>query len=207
MPHVRRTYSRMAMKTFRIDDVSVNTDEAKLKGMVGLLNESFPNSIFLLGVSPLVCDMSEHSDKRSERIFPSIFNAHSDHRIFYRVDRCGIPAVVSELIKTYGSKVVVAGHGLVHVDHRLLTREVQEFSIVTSCSLIGAKTYIPPFNKWNADTAAICKEFDIDLIKFEDGWRHLGYEPINNNSRNYYFHTHDFDMDKFKSVIVGGSAK
>jgi hypothetical protein len=194
------------MKTFRVDDVSVNTNQEKLLEMIALLNQRYNNSRFLLGISPLVCDMKEFSDKRNERIFPSIFNAYSDHRVFYKVDKCGVPAVVSELIKLYGSKIDLAGHGLIHVDHRLLTKEVQELSILSSCNLIGAKTYIPPFNKWNKHTEEICKEFGINLVKFEDGWRHLGFEPINDNSRNYYFHTHDFDMEKFK-MIVAGSGK
>lgn len=194
------------MKTFRIDDVSINTDENKLLRMVEVLNERHSNSQFLLGISPLVCDMSEHHDKRTERIFPSIFNAYSDYRTFYKVDKCGIPSVVATLIKSYGSKIVLAGHGLVHVDHRLLTKEVQELSIVASCNLIGAKTYIPPFNKWNADTASICKEFGIELVKFEDGWKHLGYESISSNSSLYYFHTHDFTLDDFKAVVERSSS-
>jgi hypothetical protein len=186
---------------FRIDDVSINTNQDKLLEMIRLLDEKFVHSRFLLGISPLVCNMQEHTDKRNERIFPSIFNAYSDHRIFYRVEKCGIPDIVATLIKTYGNKIDLAGHGLIHVDHRLLTKEVQELSIVTSCNLIGAKTYIPPFNKWNADTVEICKEFNIHLIKFESGWKHLGYEAITNNYSSYYFHTHDFTLDEFKAIL------
>lgn len=190
------------MKTFRIDDVCINTNEEKLLEMLSLLDNNYSNSHFLLGISPLVCDMSDYKDKRSERIFPSIFNAYSDHRTFYKVDKCGIPNSVLELVKLYGNKIQLAGHGLIHVDHRLLTKEVQELSIVSSCNLIGAKYYIPPFNKWNNDTEAICKEFDITLIKFEDGWRHLGYEQITDNANNYYFHTHDFSIEEFRTYVV-----
>lgn len=186
------------MKTFRIDDVSVNTDPEKLAKMIEVLNKEYPDSTFLLGVSPLVCDMSEYDgDKRAERIFPSIFNAHSDHRVFYAVKKCGIPEVVHSLIKIYGNSIQFAGHGIVHVDHRLLTKEVQELSIMVSCNLIGAKTYIPPFNKWNHATEEICDEHRIRLIKFEDGWRHIQYESIVENYDKYYFHTHDFDLSTF----------
>ena len=191
------------MKTFRIDDVSVNTNEEKLMEMVSLLDRYYSHSRFLLGISPLVCDMSEYKDKRNERIFPSIFNALSDHRGFYKIDKCGVPDVISKLINTHGSKIELAGHGLIHVDHRLLTKEVQELSIVSSCNLVQAKTYIPPFNKWNKATEEICKEFGINLIKFEDGWRHLGYEPISDNTRSYYFHTHDFSIEQFTEVVSG----
>lgn len=189
------------MKYFRIDDISINTSEEKLIEMIFLLDQAYSDSKFLLGISPLVCNMKEYKDKRNERIFPSIYNAYSDHRIFYKVDECGIPNVVNSLIKTYGNKIVLAGHGLIHVDHRLLTKEVQELSIIVSCNLIGAKYYIPPFNKWNHDTNAICQEFGIKLVKFEDGWKHLGYETINNDYTNYYFHTHDFTIETFKAML------
>jgi hypothetical protein len=189
------------MKTFRIDDVSVNTDETKLTNMIEMLNGCFPHSVFLLGISPLVCDMSEYSDKRSERIFPSIFNAYSDHRMFYKVNKCGVPPIVDKLIKSYGSKIELAGHGLIHVDHRLLVKELQELSIIVSCNLIGAKSYIPPFNKWNKHTEEICNEHGINLIKFEDGWRHIQYEKIVSNFDRYYFHTHDFNIEDFKRLL------
>lgn len=191
------------MKTFRIDDVSVNTREDKLIAIADILFSKYPNSKLLLGISPFVNDMSEYGDLRSERIFPSIYNAYSDHRIYYNIQKCGVPPVIKTLIEKYGVKIELAGHGLIHVDHRLLTKEVQEMSILVSCNLINSKAYIPPFNKWNKDTEDICAEYSIKLIKFEDGWRHLGYEKITDNFQNYYFHTHDFDIKKFKSIITG----
>jgi hypothetical protein len=131
------------MKIFRIDDVSVNTEESKLFNFIELLFNKFPNSKFLLGISPLVNNMSEFSDKRSERIFPSIYNAYSDHKIFYNVQKCGIPNIIKKLIQKFGVQIELAGHGLIHIDHRLLTKEVQEMSIYVSCSLIESK--IPKF--------------------------------------------------------------
>ena len=189
------------MKIFRIDDVSVNTEESKLFNFIELLFNKFPNSKFLLGISPLVNNMSEFSDKRSERIFPSIYNAYSDHKIFYNVQKCGIPNIIKKLIQKFGVQIELAGHGLIHVDHRLLTKEVQEMSIYVSCSLIESKIFIPPFNKWNKDTEQICSEKSIKLIKFEDGWRHLGYEKIVINFDKYYFHTHDFDEISFRKIL------
>jgi len=190
------------MKTFRIDDISLNTDEEKLLVITEKIFRRFQDSKILLGVSPAVNNMSDYTDKRSERVFPQIFNAHSDHRIFFNVQKCGIPNVIHTLTQKYGPKIETAGHGLIHVDHRLLTKEVQELSILMSCNLIGARTYIPPFNKWNKATEEICLEHAIKLVKFEDGWRHVKYETINDNFENYYFHTHDFSIEEFESIIL-----
>ena len=63
-----------------------------------------------------------------------------------------------------------------HVDHRLLHPAAQEMSIVTSCRLIGADVFIPPFNKWNEYTEEICADRQITLVKFEDGWRGCEHE-------------------------------
>ena len=189
------------MKTFRVDDVSLNTDSKKLLSISDKIFKRFPDSKLLLGVSPLVNDMTNYSDKRSERIFPEIFNAHSDHRIFFNVQKCGIPEIIQKLGQMYGSKIELAGHGLVHVDHRLLSKDVQELSILSSCNLIGTRIYIPPFNKWNKSTEEICSEHSIKLIKFEDGWKHLKYESVTDNFGNYYFHTHDFELEEFQKAI------
>ena len=190
------------MKTFRIDDISLNTDAKKLSSLVECLCNRFPDSKILLGVSPVINDMSNYIDKRSERIFPQIFNAYSDHRIFFNVQKCGIPEVIHTIVQKYGAKIDLAGHGLIHVDHRLLTKEVQELSILVSCSLIKSKIYIPPFNKWNKATEEICAEHSIKLIKFEEGWKHIKYESINDNFKNYYFHTHDFSIEEFQNIIL-----
>ena len=195
--------------TFRIDDVSVNTNPEKLKAMLRRILAHYPGSLIVLGVSPMVQDMSGASGRASERIFPAIFNAHSDHRLFFKVRKCGIPAVVADVVAefslpgTNGSRVQLAGHGLIHVDHRLLGQETQELSILTSCALLSTDLFIPPFNKWNQDTDAVCKRHGIHLVKFEDGWRHLGHELIVlEQCSRYYFHTHDFELADLEAKLA-----
>lgn len=184
--------------TFRCDDVSINTDIPKLTEMVSILKEKFLYCRIICGISPLVHDMSQNDLLGKERIFPKILNAYSDHRLYYKVDKAGIPNIEH-------LDVELAGHGLIHVDHRLLTKEVQEMSIMVSSHLVKANIFIPPFNKWNADTESICKEHKIELIKFEDGWKHLGYQKVTSSQdsavENYYFHTHDFTIEDFKKTL------
>lgn len=189
----------MSPKTFRFDDISVNTDEPKLREMLRALVRDYPSCALLLGVSPFVHDMSNLEGKKQERTFPEILNAYSDHRVFYKVQRAGVPAFLNRQsgFRREFPRLRLAGHGLVHVDHRLLSRETQELSILTSCSLLGASVFVPPFNKYNADTQAICREHAIDLIKFEDGWRHMVYYQVCDDDDRYYLHTHDFTLEEF----------
>jgi hypothetical protein len=183
----------------RIDDVSVNTDMAKLRLMVEAIRKRWKMATITLGVSPLVHDMSSAPGRLAERVFPKLNNAMSDFRVFYHVDKAGIPSLPDNCL--------IASHGLVHVDHRLLEPAAQEMSIWVSCSLLKARYFIPPFNKYNAHTERICGEHRIQLIKFEDGWQHMLYNKITNTASGYgegkyYIHTHDVDIDQFYKMLA-----
>jgi len=141
-------------------------------------------------VSPLV----HKSEQSSQRIFPKILTAHSDYRRFYNVDSLGLVDRVPKGVK-------LASHGLIHVDHRLLNYNAQELSILVSCSLVGAKIFVPPFNKWNIDTEKICKDNGIELVKFEDGWLSMEHNSNMDGHNLWYLHHWNFDIDKVMNWI------
>ena len=93
-------------------------------------------------------------------------------------------------------------HGLIHVDHRLLSREAQEMSILTSCSLAKSKVFVPPFNKWNKDSEDICREHNIQLVKFEDGWLCMEYNDFNPDQELWYIHSREFTLDSFREWLA-----
>jgi hypothetical protein len=175
--------------TFRIDDISINTDLKRLQTLVTILREHCDirkiDLEVVLAVTPLVYDMGKEAPKDKERAFPRLFSALSDHRKFYEVHKAGIPDLLDFAPYT------PAAHGIVHVDHRLLGREAQELSILVSCHLAKARSFCPPFNKWDGDTESICWEHNISLIRFEDGWLHTNYNAYSTRHEKYYFHTHD----------------
>ena len=179
---------------FRFDDICINADMDKANTMARMLVRKFPRCEVLFCISPLVHDMSNTSGATAERIYPKIYNAHSDFRKFYNVDLCGMPEIISEVAK--------ASHALIHVDHRLLSREAQEMSILTSCSLAKAKIFVPPFNKWNRDTEEICKEHNIELVKFEDGWLCMEYNDFNPDHNLWYIHSREFELEEFKNWLT-----
>ena len=178
-------------KIFRFDDVCINANMNLIHRMTDFLFKSFPDCKVMWGISPLVHDLSqENSEKTKQRIFPKIMNAYSDYRKFYTVDKAGIPDI--------NTKATLASHGLIHVDHRLLSREAQEMSILISSSLVKSKIFIPPFNKWNEQTDSICKENGIELIKFEDGWLCMEYNKYNEDQDKWYLHAREFDFETFE---------
>jgi len=179
-------------KRIRFDDICCNTNMDDANAMANFVIESVPNSEVIFCVSPLIHNMSGENDSNTlQRIFPKIFNAYSDYRKFYTVDLCGIPKMTSG--------VVIASHGLIHVDHRLLHRSAQELSILASCSLVKSNIFVPPFNKWNKDTEIICKENNIELIKFEDGWLSMEHNNYNPKHFLYYLHNREFSYRDFVS--------
>jgi hypothetical protein len=180
-----------ANKIFRFDDVCINADMDLINKMTDFLVNKFPDCTVIWGVSSLLHDMSnEKSDISKQRIFPKILNAHSDHRVFYNVDIAGLPE--------FNKNAVIASHGLIHVDHRLLDKSAQEMSILVSASLVKSKIFIPPFNKWNKYTEEICKEHNIELIKFEDGWLCMEYNTYYDDQILWYLHAREFTFDNFK---------
>lgn len=169
--------------TFRFDDVCVNSDLRLLQNITDFLFEKFDCEV-IYGISPLV-----HKSE-DQRVFPKILNAYSDYKGYYCVDALGVPEI--------DKRVKAAGHGLVHVDHRLLSYGAQELSILTSCSLVDAEIFIPPFNKWNKDTEEICKDSGIWLIKFEDGWKSMEYNEFVEQHNLWYLHAREWTLDKIK---------
>jgi hypothetical protein len=181
--------------TVRVDDVSVNTDLTALRKRLDILREHFGSNLWIiLAISPCVFDMQSTNNVNDayepERIFPRLLRAHSDHRELYKVNQCGLPD-----LRDLGQHTRAA-HGLVHVDHRLLNYETQELSILGSCALADSKLFVPPFNYWNKDTAAVCREHNIQLIRFEDGWRSMEHTDYNPDYKKYYFHTHNFTVQQ-----------
>lgn len=173
----------------RVDDISQNSDIAKINRMAEFVRSNVPNSVVLYAISPLCHELSDKEAKG--RVFPAIFSAMSDPRIFYTTNKLGIPKDIPEW-------VIKATHGLIHVDHRLLSFECQEMSILTSAYLVGSNIFVPPFNKWNQATEEICCEAKIALVKFEDNWLHMSHNKFDPNHKKYYCHEFDFaDENKF----------
>ena len=175
------------MKVFRFDDICINSQMSEVNKITGYLLDRFDCEV-IWAVSPLV------SEGVQERVFPKILGAYSDVRAFYFPDLCGVPE--------YREDVTIATHGLIHADHRLLTKEAQEMSILVSSSLVGnAKIFVPPFNKWNKDTETICKEWNIELIKFEDGWLSMEHNPYMESQDKWYLHHRDMNLDAIREWI------
>lgn len=178
------------MKQFRFDDVCINADMKLIRAITDYIYETIKEPVKVIyGVSPMVHRMNTGDSVKDQRVFPEIMNAFSDYRRFYKVEMAGIPEM--------DNRVVLAGHGLIHVDHRLLDKGAQELSIIASCSLVGAGIFIPPFNKYNDITEIICRENDIELVKFEDGWKSCEFNSYKKEHDRWYLHAREWTLEKF----------
>lgn len=177
----------MEQMKFRFDDVCGTADMKLTNQLTDILINRFPYCSVIWAISPLVHD----SQKDTQRVFPKEWNALSDFRQHYKLN------TFSEINGRDG--VIVATHGLIHVDHRLLSREAQELSILLSASLVNANIFVPPFNKWNSDTESICFDNDIKLIKFEDGWKSMEFNKFNEDQQLWYLHAREWTIESFKA--------
>lgn len=180
-------------KVFRFDDICINIDMKNAITIAEYVKKHIVDVEVLFCVSPVVHNILSEDETIRQRVFPKIFNAYSDFRKFYEVDKCGIPKIPDWITR--------ASHSLIHIDHRLLTKEAQEMSILVSCSLIKCSILVPPFNKWNKDTEDICKEHDIKLIKFEEGWKCCEYNEYDDNHNLWYLHSREFTFENFKKWL------
>jgi len=181
----------------RIDDISIQTDPQRLSRFLNNLKTKHSETQILLAVSVGIIDTPETVD--SERVFPPILNAMSDYRNFFRLTQIGIPSWLPQIVNEFGCQL--GSHGLIHVDHRLMGKEAQELSIVTSTSVLKTDIFVPPFNKYNKDTIDVCAEHEISPVIWENGWKHLGYQEFKGDVGKYYLHMHDFD-DAGLNLIV-----
>jgi len=185
------------MTRFRFDDISLNTDMTLANAMMEYTINTNRDCEVIYCISPIVFNMSmEETQERRESIFPKILHAHSDYRDFYKGDICGLPDI-SPLVTT-------AGHGIIHVDHRLLPEAAQQMSILTSCSLAKGDIFVPPFNKWNEITQDICDKHGIELVRFEDGWLSMEHNIYESTEELYYCHTRAFTMETWKAWFEDG---
>lgn len=178
-----------ADKIFRFDDVSINSNMRMTHELTNYIVNRFPQALVYWGISPLV----HNKEQVGERVYPKILNAYSDFRCFYEVDHAGLPDE-----NTMGIR---ASHGLIHVDHRLLSKEAQEMSILISCSLIKTRIFIPPFNKWNKITEEICRDNGITLFKFEEGFLCMEHERYAEEHRLWYLHARDWTVGKLEEWL------
>lgn len=172
---------------FRFDDVCINADYGHIIAITQLLCNAFPNSRVIHAISPIVYDTGD------QRVFPKILNAYSDPIVYNFGTKIGIPEI-DPLVER-------ASHGLIHVDHRLLTKEAQDMSITVSLAITKSNIFVPPFNKYNQDTEDICNKRGVELIRFEDGWRCMEYEPYNEETKLWYLHARELTIEQVKSWI------
>jgi hypothetical protein len=183
----------MNLPIWRFDDVSINTDIANLQGLISVIRQYRPTTTVLLAISPITFSTKQFEKFRpgqQQRVHPNELTAMSDIKEYYKGASCGTLQIPND------SFIVRAGHGIAHVDHRLLGRKSQEMSILMSCALAQATVFVPPYNKYNATTEGICWENSIELVKWEDGWKHILYNPYHLNQQRYYMHPYDATQEQ-----------
>ena len=170
---------------FRADDVGANTDMEKLFRMYEHIQKEF-GCTFWSAVSLF----SKRTNDGS--VYPGAPFKNNPHDFFYNVD-------LFSFKNAYPGKVV--SHGLIHADHSKLQYDAQEMSIVASCNFLKTSTFVPPFNKFNGTTEAVCRINKIELVKFHDGWKSLDVEDFDPSHKFWYFHPWRFSLQAFKDKL------
>ena len=180
---------------FRIDDVTKNSDVQNLNGIVCAIREQDPLARIWLCVTLF--------SKKNEvgSVYPNPPFKHRPSNWFYHVDDFSAHETLNNLLTW--DFVDICSHGLWHVDHSMISEELQRASILTSCTYLNTKTFVPPFNKWNDKTAKICADNDIELIRYEDGWKSLEFNDYDEVGKKWYFHAWKLRSAELRKVLKG----
>jgi len=174
---------------FRIDDVTSNTNFFDLRAIVKKIHEMFYANVW-------ACITPFSSPSPEGAVYPNPPFKLMGKSNFYNVRQFFDPT------RQKIGDVTKVSHGLIHADHSSLQFDAQEMSIATSCKFIGANTFVPPFNKWNQTTEAVCRQHNIRLVKSEEeGWRSLEHEPFDPSHDLWYFHPWRFDKESFSDAL------
>lgn len=179
----------------RIDDVSANTDRTELAKIIGNLQICRKVEKIIVGVNLFAKECVDGS------VYPSPPFKDKPVDFFYQVDRILNPSAISSL-----GYVSIASHGLIHLDHSKADKNLQEMSILVSCKILKSKIFIPPFNRYNEDTLAICDKNDIKILIPEDGWKNIDYEAFDpcfdKHHKLWYFHPWRWNDELFKQHFI-----
>lgn len=170
---------------FRFDDICLNTNMKNAIDIALFLKSLGHDVQFAVSFT---CQFADN-----EFVFKPILKAYSNHRLFFNIDKIGIP--------DYPKTITTVSHGFIHIDHRLMCEEAQELSIISSCSLIKTNVFAPPLNKWNEATEKICDRNNIHLQKFEDGWRGVEHNSFSLAVDKWYLHSRNLTLAKIKKWI------
>jgi hypothetical protein len=175
---------------FRIDDVTGNTDKNALKKMIKILKNNFVCKVWAC-----VTPFSQYAHEGS--VYPNPPFKSMDRKNFYKVRH-----FLDTSRFNVGADEHVS-HGLIHLDHSSLQYDAQEMSIATSCNILDSDIFVPPFNRWNATTEAVCNHNNIQLVKSqEEGWRCLEFEDFDlSKSQRWYFHPWRFTPESFEKAL------
>lgn len=174
----------------RNDDVSSNTGE--LKQVYDVINSKLDCTI-------LSCTTVLSKNAFSGAVYPDLPLIDKPIEYFFDVDAA----------KYYGSGIeedydnlIVASHGLWHFDHTKVDSQLKKASIISSCRLLEADIFVPPFNKWDEEMELICTSNGIQMIKSQDeGWKSFEHNKFDPTHKLWYFHSWRWDSQRLKEYL------
>lgn len=174
---------------FRNDDVSPNTRQGDLSEIYAAIHLIFPQAEIWSAITVF----SDFNTKGS--VYLQVPFKDKDINWFYKNTSA---AVINYKLPKFHK---IASHGLFHIDHSKVSRQTQEMSILGSCSYLGTKIFVPPFNRYNQETIDICFDNDIDIRV--NGWLSMEYNPFDINHHMWYMHSWRWSAAKLKVYFDG----
>lgn len=179
----------------RIDDVNANTDFRDFYQQLDILQPIFDEII--LGVNLFSKSSSNGA------IYPELPLRNHPQEYFYDVDRILYIETIESLLKI--PKVSIVSHGLIHGMHSQMSKDAIQMSILTSCSMLKTKRFIPPFNEINETVKQVCESNGIEIIGNDERrlWHSLESEAFDPKYKFWYYHPWRINSEElFNSMMA-----
>lgn len=175
------------MGIMRIDDVSPNTDFSDFKEQISILRKK--GFKLIVGVN-LFCKESVDG-----ALYPDLPLSQQPMSYLLNVDKM---LRMQDVLDCGVKPEEIVSHGLVHTNHARMSRDAQMVSILTSCSFLGTKRFIPPFNAVDETTKEICSGHGIEIIgnTHDHSWQSLESQDYMPDRSHWYYHPWRIDAKK-----------
>lgn len=175
----------------RLDDINPNTDFIDLKKQIQIIRDN--------GFE-LVAGINLFGKTAEGTVYPDMPLCGHENSYFMDVDNF---ISVDDLYNCDIKQDEIVSHGMIHADHSKLSKDAQEMSILVSCSMLGTKRFIPPFNRYNDTTLEILKKYDIELVNNDKElkWHSLENLQYDSSHEKWYYHPWRINSYKLKEKL------
>jgi len=176
----------------RNDDVNPNTNYKELMEMYDVI-EKFVPDVEIWSVYCPTCVRRPDSNL----IYPKEYyplRQQPQAQLMKMVNHVSLPL-------EGGAYRKIVSHGIYHVIHKNMSRDLQGASIIAACRFLRTNIFVPPYSEYDETTIDICSKHGITFVMPSPEWKSLESEPFNPDHKKWFFHSWRYTVESLKGMF------